>query len=101
VVEACSLRLAKLMSNIGELPSRSAGEDLEDSLRRFGADLLTPREQAVIHLVLRGHDTKSIASQLEIATDTVKLHRRHAYAKLRVRSRGELFFQFLKSLGLR
>jgi DNA-binding CsgD family transcriptional regulator len=100
VVEACSVRLAKLVSEASEPLSQSTGGDVEDALLRFGADLLTAREQEVIHLVLRGHDFRSVASQLEISTDTVKMHRKHAYAKLHVSSKGELFSQFLESLRL-
>ena len=95
------MQLAKLLSEAGEPQTRSNGGDIEDALHRFGADLLTTREREVIHLVLRGHDTRSVAAQLEIAADTVKLHRKHAYAKLHVSSQGELFFQFLQSPGSR
>ena len=67
---------------------------------RFGVNLLTPREHEVVDLVLRGHNSESVARQLEIARDTVKFHRKRADAKLRVRSQGELFYMFLESLGL-
>ena len=50
----------------------------------------------VVNLLLHGHDTQSVAANLEIARETVKLHRRHAYAKLRVSSQGELFYKFLR-----
>ena len=98
VVEAASLQLVRLLTESGQ--PLHAGEDVEDALNLFGADLLTPREQEVVHLVLRGHNTQSVANVLEIASDTVKLHRKHAYAKLRVSSQGELFYKFLESLGL-
>jgi DNA-binding CsgD family transcriptional regulator len=100
-VEAFSARVADLMWGAGEhLPNPYAG-DLETALEGFGADCLTEREHAVIQLVLRGHNTRSIASTLEIALETVKLHRKHAYAKLGVNSQGELFYQFLRSLESR
>ena len=97
-VEAFSARIADLVSDTGELISLAPAPDLEGALERFGADCLTEREGAVIRLVLRGHNTRSVASELEISTETAKLHRKHAYAKLRVSSQGELFFQFLQSL---
>jgi DNA-binding CsgD family transcriptional regulator len=73
---------------------------LDAALEGFGEGLLTPRENDVIGLVLYGHNTQSVAVQLGISADTVKLHRKHAYAKLRVSSQGELFFKFLEHLGL-
>ena len=48
--------------------------------------------------MLHGHSTKSIASRLGISVETVKLHRKHAYAKLEVSSQAELFYLFLDSL---
>lgn len=68
------------------------------ALDKFGSSLLTERETQVISLVLHGHSTKSVAERLGISVETVKLHRKHAYAKLEVRSQAELFYLFLDSL---
>ena len=73
--------------------------DLRDCLSRFVQRSLTPRESQVIQLVIRGHNTESASVQLGIACDTVKLHRKHAYSKLKVKSQGELFTKFLDYLG--
>ena len=73
--------------------------DVNFNLDAFGKDVLTPREREVIRLVLSGHNTESVAHRLGIAADTVKLHRKHAYAKLEVKSQGELFTLFLDFLG--
>ena len=73
---------------------------IDVAVDQFGADLLTPREHEVIRLALYGHNAKSVAVQLGISADTVKVHRKRAYAKLRVSSQGELFFKFLEHLGL-
>ena len=82
--------------------SRSSGEGLRRQLHLalddFGSSLLTERETQVINLVLHGHSTKSIATRLGISVETVKLHRKHAYAKLEVNSQAELFYLFLDSL---
>ena len=82
--------------------SQSSGEGLRRQLHLalddFGSSLLTERETQVINLVLHGHSTKSIASRLGISVETVKLHRKHAYAKLEVSSQAELFYLFLDSL---
>ena len=71
---------------------------LHSALQSFGSSLLTERETQVINLVLHGHSTKTVADKLSISMETVKLHRKHAYAKLEVSSQAELFYLFLDSL---
>lgn len=71
---------------------------LHNALESFGSSLLTERETQVINLVLHGHSTKTVADKLSISMETVKLHRKHAYAKLEVSSQAELFYLFLDSL---
>jgi DNA-binding CsgD family transcriptional regulator len=71
---------------------------LHDALQGFGSSLLTEREAQVINLVLHGHSTKTMAEKLSISVETVKLHRKHAYAKLEVSSQAELFYLFLDAL---
>jgi DNA-binding CsgD family transcriptional regulator len=100
-VEVFSARIADLKWDSGERLSSPDDAGLEGALECFGTDCLTERERAVVRLVLCGHNTQSVASELGIATETAKLHRKHAYAKLRVGSQGELFFQFLQSLESR
>jgi len=71
---------------------------LHAALNSFGSSLLTEREAQVIKLVLHGHSTKTLAEKLSISMETVKLHRKHAYAKLEVSSQAELFYLFLDSV---
>ena len=71
---------------------------LHQALEAFGSSLLTERETQVINLVLHGHSTRTVAEKLCISMETVKLHRKHAYAKLEVGSQAELFYLFLDSL---
>lgn len=71
---------------------------LHAALESFGSSLLTEREAQVINLVLHGHSTRTVAEKLSISVETVKLHRKHAYAKLEVNSQAELFYLFLDSL---
>ena len=82
--------------------SKSPGVNLRGqlhaALNSFGSSLLTEREAQVIKLVLHGHSTKTLAEKLSISMETVKLHRKHAYAKLEVSSQAELFYLFLDSV---
>ena len=71
---------------------------MHSALNAFGSSLLTEREAQVINLVLHGHSTKTVAEKLSISMETVKLHRKHAYAKLEISSQAELFYLFLDSL---
>ena len=71
---------------------------LHCALTAFGSSLLTDREAQVINLVLHGHSTKTVAEKLSISVETVKLHRKHAYAKLEISSQAELFYLFLDSV---
>jgi DNA-binding CsgD family transcriptional regulator len=98
-IAACASRCSDLLVR-PEDDERFQPMSLDAALEGFGEGLLTPRENDVIGLVLYGHNTQSVAVQLGISADTVKLHRKHAYAKLRVSSQGELFFKFLEHLGL-
>lgn len=74
-------------------------EQLHRSLAAFGSSVLTPRERQVTELVLLGNSTRLVAEKLEISTETVKLHRKHAYAKLDVSSQAELFLLFMEALA--
>lgn len=82
----------------GQAAAINLREQLNSALSDFGSSLLTEREAQVINLVLHGHSTKTLADKLSISVETVKLHRKHAYAKLEVSSQAELFYLFLDSL---
>lgn len=53
------------------------------------ADDLSPREQSVLSLLLRGLSNDAIAARLHISCATVKFHLRNIYGKLGVRTRAE------------
>ncbi len=72
---------------------------LQESLSAFGSSVLTRREQQVIELVLLGNSTRLVADKLGISAETVKLHRKHAYAKLDISSQAELFYLFVDALA--
>ncbi len=71
-------------------------QPLEDRLQKHIEDMpnvcaLTRRESEVAALVLKGHSSLSAGLVLNIALDTVKVHRKHLYRKLQVGSQAELF----------
>jgi len=51
----------------------------------------TVRESQIAKLILLGHSSLSAALVLNIATETVKVHRRHLYRKLNISSQSQLF----------
>ena len=73
-------------------------KQLETALHCFGASVLTERERQVINMILHGYATRIIAEQLHISIETVKLHRKNAYAKLDINMQSELFYLFIDSL---
>jgi FixJ family two-component response regulator len=66
-----------------------ASRDRSDDIRQRCA-ALSNRELEVMRHVIRGRLNKQIASDLGIALKTVKVHRGHMMAKMRVRSVAEL-----------
>ena len=66
---------------------------------RFGEDVLTERERQVSQLLLRGHSSKSIARELDIAPGTVMVHKRNLFAKLDISSQYELFSLLIDELA--
>ena len=73
-------------------------EQLETALDCFGSSLLTDRENQIVQLILQGYSSKGIAERFGISVETVKLHRKNAYAKLDLSTQGELFNLFINSL---
>ena len=74
---------------------------LETAFANFEKIALSPREQHIVSLMLRGHSSQSIGNLLEIAEGTVKNHRKHIYAKLGLSSQSELFARFVRhALGV-
>lgn len=70
---------------------------LQMLLDRIAMGVLTPRETGIIALVLRGYSSSAIAATLEISDETVKVHRKNAYRKLKISSQAELFSLFIRA----
>jgi two-component system nitrate/nitrite response regulator NarP len=63
---------------------------LEEGQDEGPLSTLSPRERAVVALVLRGLRNKDIASELRIGEGTVKVHLHNIFEKVGVASRTEL-----------
>jgi DNA-binding CsgD family transcriptional regulator len=79
--------------------SQGLAQRIAAAARDITGAALTPRQAEIVGLVLRGHSTKAIALQLAISPETVKVHRRNAYAKLGISSQAELFRLLLAVLS--
>ncbi|MBI3853024.1 MAG: response regulator transcription factor [Verrucomicrobia bacterium] len=56
---------------------------------------LSAREQEILELLSQGKVSKEIADQLAISYHTVRVHTKHIYEKLHVRSRSEAVLKFM------
>ncbi len=72
---------------------------LTSAFERFGEGVLTERERQISQLLLRGHSSKSVARELDIAPGTVMVHKRNLFAKLGISSQYELFSLLIDELG--
>ena len=70
---------------------------LEASVQQLKGAQLTAREPDVGRLMLSGCSSKEIARKLEISVETVKVHKKHMYSKLGIKSQSELFSIFLQA----
>ncbi len=66
--------------------------EVRKHLRAYG---LSPREEEIVCLLLRGLSNKEIASQCEITLETVKDHLKHIYQKTGVHQRMVLVTRLL------
>ncbi len=82
-----------------DIHGRSPGIDIEAVFLAMDDPALTDREREVMSLILRGHSSESIGLCLAISEETVKTHRKNAYAKLSISSQSELFALFIETLS--
>jgi DNA-binding NarL/FixJ family response regulator len=61
---------------------------------------LSQREQEILELISQGFANKEIADKLSISYQTVKVHVKHIYEKLHVRSRSEALMKFVSDKNL-
>lgn len=102
VQASCQRNWAGLAARFGEDEQATANTRLHRSVERafqnLGEGILTPRERQVVEFTLKGHSADAVGRLLEISPGTVRIHRRNVYAKLRIRSQGELFSKFIDTL---
>jgi DNA-binding CsgD family transcriptional regulator len=102
VSAACKQHWRELSSDFGQDTNADSDPKLhksvERALLRFGEGMLTPREREVVEFTLKGHSADAVGRILEISRGTVQIHRRNIYSKLHIRSQGELFSRFIKTL---
>lgn len=72
---------------------------LTECFDQFGETVLTDRERQISQLLLRGHSSKSVARELNIAPGTVMVHKRNLFSKLGISSQYELFSLFIDELS--
>jgi DNA-binding CsgD family transcriptional regulator len=72
---------------------------LTQCFEQFGESRLTQRERQITQLLLRGHSSKSVARELNIAPGTVMVHKRNLFSKLGITSQYELFSLFIDRLS--
>ena len=99
---ACSKHWRDLAAQFGasggKEPDNGLHKSLELAFQTFGKGILTPREREVVEFTLKGHSAEAVGRILEISPGTVRIHRRNIYAKLQIRSQGELFSEFIDTL---
>lgn len=77
---------------ISERLSTVLAQALQSNRKRTGPDInsLSPREKQIIKLIAGGLPNKLIARKLNITEGTVKVHVKHLFKKLHLRSRVEV-----------
>ena len=68
----------------------SVSDQFVGFINRRSTPRLTPREEEILNLVMRGMKNKQIAEELSITTGTVKVHLMHVFEKTGVKDRFEL-----------
>ena len=96
----CFSGVAPLVSAIAgchwlSLPASLLPADESRPVPRIEHPLLTKRELEIVTLILKGHSNLSLAAVLSVSPNTVKVHRRQLYSKLKISSQAELFALFL------
>jgi DNA-binding CsgD family transcriptional regulator len=85
-------------ANQPQIPQNSLDTILIDYTKHHYDKGLTKREAEITAFILQGHSSLSISLILNISTETVKVHRKNIYRKLRISSQAELFMKLSMAL---
>ena len=77
----------------------SLADSLREELRGNHGISISTRQAEVALLILQGHSSPSIGSQLGVSTETVKVFRKQLYRRCNISSQAELFCLFMPMLG--
>ena len=66
------------------LPDMFSAEEWQELSKQLG---LSPRQAQVARLICRGHMNRELATALGIKPDTVRMHRRELFKKLKITDR--------------
>ena len=83
---------APMSSQIARRVVQSFFEESRTSPRQDG---LSVREEEILRQLSKGYSSKEIADRLAISYHTVKVHLKHIYEKLHVRSRTEALIKYM------
>jgi len=81
--------IARKVVHAFQKPTAHSGQKVE----------LSQRENEILALLSQGFANKEIADKLSISYQTVKVHVKHIYEKLHVRSRSEALMKFVSDQG--
>ena len=68
----------------------------EKTVKEKTTPALTPREQEIYNLLLKGSSLKEISYELKIKYETIIFHKKNLYKKLKVKSHNEFFVKHLQ-----
>ena len=75
--------------------ARRVVQSFHEEIRSLPAEVkLSLREEEILRNLSKGYSSKEIADRLDISYHTVKVHLKHIYEKLHVRSRTEALIRF-------
>lgn len=89
------LKQYHLQGAAGDAIGNAAPEHAGQWLKPFH---VTAREAEIADMILRGHSNASMGVILAISAETVKVHRKNLYAKMRISSQAELFQLFISHI---
>jgi len=92
--------VARVLNSFDAQALMSGEEDIEEApgIKSLSVDFrLTPQEEKVANLLVRGRTNTQIASELDISSNTVKSHIKNIYQKLDVKCRPKAIYKLVNA----